>query len=1134
MKHPKHDRLGHQSCNLLIEGRVELGRSGKERLTQALRRWAGIGLALVFFLQAGIAPAPVFGQATEGSILGTITDGSGAAIVGATVNVTSVQTGYVRTTPTNEAGDFVVTNLPLGSYTVSTEMAGFKKAIHPPVEITVKARVRVNLQLEVGEVTQSVDVSAEAPLLKTDTVEVSTVVRRDQLQDLPVVSRHFLSLSVLTPGTVYIPTGRVAEFSGGTGIGAVGIGSQGANQNNFILDGISNNMEFSGAMGVQPSLDAIQEFSIQTSGYSAEFGKAGGGIVNVAIRSGSNELHGFAYDYLRNDILNARPYDFTGTNPARLPLRRNLFGGGAGLPVIKNKVFLFANYEGLRAPTSVITYARVPTPLERQGDFSQSGYTIYDPATNHPSTTVAGRIERDSFPNNRIPTGRIQPGMAKLIALYPEPNFKDPINPANLNNFRKALRNQDILDSINLKGDYKATSKDTLTLRYSSQWVHRDRDGFMPDGLISGTGTLNGTNSGLTYTRVFSPAVVNEFRMGWNYLRYGNTPINGDTFTSDLGIPGINVKPFFPNINPQNITRTSPVRALTTIPSPFNIVQNSFQYMDNLSWHKGNHALKFGGEVSWHRNDTWAPALGGVEAAYNANQTTPFVGATREAIRTGTPDFLLGLSNQFTTYYDYDKARIRVQRHALFAHDDWRVTRKLSLSMGLRYEVLPYWSERLDKLTNFDLSTGMILIPDTTRSLLTTLGLPNGSLPVGFKYVPIDQVVPATDYLNFAPRFGFAYSLNDRMVLRGGFGIYFAGWDANVNSNTGGSPFNVRVRFSGSNAVPIDVRDGFPSGSFASVVATPFPEISQMIESGRPDPYSEKYNFNLQLNPFQKTAIEVGYNGSRSIAFQLNGRFNHPRPGPGNIQSRRPYPLFGDGFGAFYEGDYWYNALEVTLRQREVHGVSIDSNFTWSKNIGVNGRTNTYDPMYDYGRTFLDYGKRWVTSFVYRIPTPSNLHKVVRHIIGDWQSSGIVILQGGFPFSVNSNQDMNDNINASRANVVTTNGPAELPAGDRTIRKWFNTAAFATPAIYIWGNSGINILNGPGFAQVDFGIQKSFQIMEGKRLGFRMEAMNLFNRVNLGNPGSSTGANTGNAALGQITSLYGEPRQIQISLRFDF
>ncbi len=1080
-----------------------------------------LALGLIVMV-AGLCMVDVAAQATEGSILGTITDSSGGAVPGATVSVTSVQTNAVRTTLTNDVGEYVVTNLPLGSYTVSAEMTGFKKAVYPRVEITVKARVRVNLRLEVGEVSQTVEVLGATPLIKTDTVEVSTVVRRDQLQDLPVISRNFLNLSILTPGTVRLTAGRVSEFSGDS----LGVGSQAANQNNFIIDGISNNMEFSGAMGVVPAIDAIQEFSIQTSGYSAEFGKAGGGIINVAIRSGTNQYHGFAYDYLRNDALNARPYDFTHTNVAKQPLRRNQFGGGMGGPVVKDKIFFFANYEGMRQPSRTVNYYRVGTAAEKQGDFSKSGFNIYDPATNHPDPSKPGRIIRDQFAGNIIPSNRISSSVSKLLKYFPEPNFKDP-NPNILSNFQTVLQNSDRLDSMNLKGDYRMNEADTFTVRYSEQWVDRERGGFMPGDLISGHGDLDGTNAGIMETHVFSPTLVNEFRSGWNYLRFGNLVTNDKTYTADLGIPGVNAQPSFPNVNMRNLERSRPIRTIASIPSPFLLVQNSFQFMDNMSWQRGSHAIKFGGEVSWHRNDTYAPAPGGVEMAFDANSTTPYVGASREAVRTGMPDALLGLTSEFTTYYSNDETRVRVRRFAAFLQDDWRATPKLTLSLGLRYELLPYWHEAQQRLTNFDLVNQKVLVPDVTRSLLEKRGLANGDLPPLFKYAPLSDVIPQTDKLNFGPRLGIAYSmLDNKLVLRGGWGMYFAGYDANYNNNTSGTPFSVRIRYYGTPDTGVEVAKGFPSGSFGTVLSAPFPQISQMIEDDHWDHYMLKYNFNIQMNPRKSTAIDIGYNGSRAVAFPLAYRLNYPRPGPGDMQPRRPYPQFADGFGLFFMGDSWYDALELSVKQRDFHGMSIDSSFTWSKNLGYQS-IDPWNLAYGYGVAGQDYGKRWVTSFIYAVPTPNELPMIARQFIAGWQATGILNFQGGFPFSVNSSNNMNDGLNASRANLV---GNPVLPESQRTMDKWFNTVAFALPPNYVWGNSGLNILRAPGFAQVDFSLSKAFQVMEGKKISVRMEASNLFNRVNLGSP-----ANTlGNSAFGTIRSLAGEPRNIQMALRFDF
>src|SRR5262245_3192538 len=668
--------------------------------TQHLSKYSVLLLCL-------LAPAGAMAQATEGSILGTILDGSGAPVAGARITVTNTGTNYSRTTLSNDTGEYVVSNLPLADYTVTVEMKGFRRSAHPPVQMTVKARLRVDFQLEVGEITQSVQVDDIAPLLKTDTIEVSTVVQRQQLEALPSLNRNFLSMQVLTPGTLrYWPNAggdRIGDFSGGESMQVNGLN---AGQNNFIVDGVSNNVELTGGMNAVPAIDAIQEFSIQTNAFSPEFGRAGGGIVNVALRSGTNDLHGFGYDYIQNDIFNARPYDFTGTSPAKPALRRNLFGAGAGGPIRKNRIFLFGNYEGLRQPQTVIEYDTVPTALERKGDFSQSGWTVYDPATTNSSGT------RTAFPNNIIPEGRINPLMAKLVSIYPLPNYKDP-NPAVLNNYLSFDRNIDSKDLMNFKGDVNLRANDTMTMRFSRQWSSKLRSGFIPGNWMGGQGLLNGTNAGWTETHVFSANLVNEARAGWNYINDGNNPGNNTIIEELNSVPGGRDTPGYPTVSMRNITSTKAVRPLTTLPNPYFVWQNSLQFMDNLSWHHGRHALKAGVDYTHHRNDVGGSgATGGIKFSIDGYQTVSKVGGTRPSNLTGTADALLGLVNGLTTYEYLDKTRMRETRFAAFVADDWRPTRKLSLSLGLRYEYSPNWNMKGNFATNFDLNSGKILVPD--------------------------------------------------------------------------------------------------------------------------------------------------------------------------------------------------------------------------------------------------------------------------------------------------------------------------------------------------------------------------------------------------------------------------------------
>ncbi len=371
-----------------------------------------------FLLQVLLCRA-LFAQATEGNIDGLVRDPSGALIHHAKVQVTNVDTGVVRATETNETGEYVVSNLPPGSYSVSVEAPGFKRSVQAVITLTVKARIRVDMTLEIGVAAQTVEVNSAAPMIKTETAEVGGVVSRDILDEAPVFNRNFMSLAELIPGTTEGPaSARQRDFSGS----AITINGSAAEANNFIVDGVSNNMEFSGAMGVTPAIDAIQEFAVQTSQYSAEFGRSGGGVVNVAIRSGTNQYHGFAYDYLQNSAMNADPYDFTHTHPPKPPVRQNQFGGGVGMPIIRNHLFLFSNYEGIRSLTTSNVISSEPTALEKQGNFSQSGFSIADPTTSNGKT-------RTPFPGNIIPTSRLTPSGLAMVSQLPNPNYNDPSLP---------------------------------------------------------------------------------------------------------------------------------------------------------------------------------------------------------------------------------------------------------------------------------------------------------------------------------------------------------------------------------------------------------------------------------------------------------------------------------------------------------------------------------------------------------------------------------------------------------------------------------------------------------------------------------------------------------------------------------
>jgi hypothetical protein len=1071
-------------------------------------------------------PMSLMAQATEGSILGVVIDPAGNVIIGAKVTVTSITTNFARKTVTNGSGEYVVPNLPPGEYKVTTESSGFDTRTQSSVEMTIKARVRVDFSMQTGSVAQTVEVTSSAPLLKTDTSEVATLISREELDSLPSIDRNFLSMQVLVPGTLRHTTSmgsdRIGDFSGGESMQVNGIN---AGQNNFILDGISNNVVLTGGMNSVPPIDAIQEVAIQTNGYSAEFGRAGGGIVNVALRSGTNQIHGYAYDYIQNDLFNARPYNFTSTNLAKVPLRRNLFGVGGGGPIVRNKAFVFFSYEGLRQPASVRELDTTPTALERTGDFSQSGWTVYDPTTTNSSGN------RSAFPGNVIRANRIDPLMKRLASFFPLPNFT-PVGTS-LNNYAAVDVNNDTHDTYNVKADINLTQRDLLSVRYSKQHSERDRSGWIPGGWIGGRGLLDGDNIGINETHTFTPNLLNEIRIGYNYINDGNTPLNTTQINELSEIPGGIAQPGFPAVSFQNIGSTKAVRPLATLPNPYIVWQNTLQVMENLSWHKGRHAIKVGVDFNLQRNSVGGGAPpGGMKFSVDGLATVSSTTAKKPSNITGTAEGLLGYVSTLTTYNYADKTRLYQSPWSAFIEDEWRVTNKLNITLGLRYELTPTWYSDGDLTTNFDLTAGKILVPNTTKAYVANVvGLPGAVLPSNYQYVDPSQVYAHPSTTDFAPRLGFAYSITPTFVFRGNYGVFYAPNAALGLNNQTGAPFSFQLQVIGDQADPVKMTDGFPTGGAAAELGST--DIAPVYyQPNFRTPIVQKFGSNLQWLPFKNTVAEIGYEGNRGTGFDEGYQLNFPTPGPGTINTRRPYPNLAEGTATVYEGDSNFNALEIVVRQRALHGLTFQSALTIQHAYGQNGITDPYHFGYTEGRLASDYGKQWVTGLTYNLPTARTLPYAARLFVGGWQASSIIQLHGGLPFSVASNNNMNDDLNAARADVNYEHGnPGSPDLGQRRSHlMWFNSDAFTNPADYTYGNSGINMLRGPGLQQFDLSLQKTFAITERYHATLRAEAENVFNHANLAPPS----ATVGNAGFNQITATAADMRTMQMVFRVAF
>jgi hypothetical protein len=775
----------------------------------------------------------------------------------------------------------------------------------------------------------------------------------------------------------------------------------------------------------------------------------------------------------------------------------------------------------------------VPTLREKAGDFSQSGFIVADYATQ---TGPAPSGSRTPFPGNMIPQSRFDRIGVELLKYYPDPNYTDA-NPNVRSNYFATEANNDSLNTFNIKSDANLTSKDILTGRISQQRGGRRRSSWMPGEVLGGKAALDATNTGVNYTHTISPSMINEARVGYNYLRFGNEMLFNTQVLEPFNIPGYNVLPFargYPTLGVRNYTGPTPVRPIASVPNPFFLVEHSWQYMDNVTMNLGRHALKVGGEYGRVAANRFQGRNGGGSLSFDGTYTTPTVGTALEPLRNGVPDLLLGLARAFTTQYAFDAVRIRSNRASWFVQDDWRLTSRLTLNLGLRWDYFGPYHEENDRFANFDLSTGIRVVPESARRIVRdVLGVPGGDLPAGWRYGDLDEVIPQPNYRNFSPRAGFAYRVRDSLVFRGGYGVFYGVTVANNfnNSGTEGNPFFFDLSLQSELDQAIDLHAGFPTGSILGPLSAPtFGAYYGPLD--RSDPYTTKWNFNIQLSPLRRTAFEIGYSGQNARAFATLVPGNTPRPGSGAIQARRPYPNVGFFWQFVPVNDSNYHGLEITFKQQEWRGLSIQSAFTFSKALGYNQGTDQtlndpYNLRYDYGPLTYDFRKRWVTAFVYRLPGPQ-WNAVAKHVLGNWETSGLVTLQGGFPFSVGvSGPTLNTGAGSSRAHV--TRDP-NLSGDERSPGRWFDTGAFATPANFEWGDQGKGLLRTPGLAQVDFAVQKVIPVVEQMRFILRMESQNLFNRVQLGAPASTL--NSPN--FGVIQSLQAGPRNIQLAARFEF
>src|SRR5215831_12313211 len=1106
-------------------------RFGGERAMECL--YSRFGRVVCFIT---LACVPAMAQTTTGSIVGTVTDRTGAVVPGATLTVTNIDTGGTNKTITDSSGNYAVTPLPVGHYSVTVEAKGFKKSVNGGITLNLQDRIGVNVVLELGQLTETVEVVSAAPALQTDTSYLGQVVDSQKIVDLPLNGRFFTRLAVLTAGTLPTAPGARDERTGG--FSANGVRPY---QNNYLLDGIDNNSlsqdltnESSFVYG--PSPDAIQEFKVQTNSMSAEFGRSGGAVMNVAIKSGTNAFHGSAFEFLRNSKLDAKNYFDPATGPTP-PFKQNQFGAAIGGPVVlpgyngKNRTFFFSDYQGTRirtAHTFLATLAPVPW---RTGNFSGFN-TVLDPDTHAP------------FPNNQIPSSRFDPASLKLIGLMPTPNVPGSVSASGVaNNYLTNPVEPNNTDQADIRIDHRISEKDSLFARYSMSDQSLTPPASIPPPLSaaafsSGEWTNNTRTAVFTETHIFSPHVVNEFRAGYTRLRTERLQFNSaENVSAQVGIPGI---PYTPGNG--GLPRFG-VSGLTNFGSatyqPTREFENVYHFIETVSVIKGRHTMKFGAEWKPIVNFSIVqPPTPRGRFTFNGNFTRD--SADRNNTGLGFADFVLGRMNS-ALLSSFINDTFQQPGYFFYAQDDIKVTSRLTLNIGLRYEFISMPMERRDAEASYNIATGALDIANGRKDPLPASFFPE---------IPVNRNAPrqlvGQDRNNFGPRIGLAYQLTSKTVIRSGFGVFYSSYEAGPLSipNPGNNPpFYVEsnwpaVNFSTPNPVVNQLSKGLPQSAFSDPAA---PSLFALDPNFR-NPYVAHWNFGIQRDLGFSTVWEISYAGSAGKKMYEFRNANQPLPTAdpdADVDPRRPRPFLGNDLTYWCScGSSSYHSLQTKIEKRFSNNLSFLGAYTFGKSIdeqsqaslGFNNSTSVrseYNYRQEKSRSDFDITHRFVASYTYDLPFGRNLKGAAKVLGNGWQFMGIQSFTTGTPFTIHALTDFSNSGGDARPDAVP--GVSITPPGGQNRQEWFNPAAFTNPIDGHFGNVGRNTLTGPGNITIDFSIFKNFAIRERAKIQFRSEFFNLINHPNFG--GLNTTYDSTNP--GELTTA-GTSRQVQFALKFLF
>jgi len=1060
-------------------------------------------------------------QAVTSTLLGTVTDSSGAVVPNAAVTATETRTGVSKRVLTTAEGNYTIPYLTPGIYRVEVEITGFKKFSRDNVELKIASAIRVDAQLEPGSVAETIEVKAESPLLQTDRAEVARSFASEAIRELPLANRNFQTLVGLVAGVTPPTPGTSLEDPQGTNYYQTN--GQWNSANNTQVDGIDNNDPFIGVTIHIPPAEAIQEVNITTSNYNAEFGRAGGAVLNVVTRGGTNQLHGSLFEFFRNTHLRARNM-FNVTGQPKPAFNRNQFGGTAGGPVKRDKTFFFVSYQGTYLHQATTQTQTLPVSSWRQGDFAGvPGLNLFDPATGNRDGTG-----RTPFAGNQIPRSRFHPVSTKLLPYLPSPNL-----PGFQNNFVTNVGFQNDAKGADTRLDHNFSQKASIFLKYS--FVKYDLINEAALGRKIGEGVMNDQQThtaSLNFNYTLNPSLFTEVRFGYN--RY-NPVVNGIDMSlknSDLGIR---------NPNPDEISEGGMARIEisgmqgmgTPVTRPLVNADNIFNWVNNWNKVVSRHTVKWGVDIRRLRLDRFQPqGLNlGPRGLFNFNPGTtalrggPALGAFG-TFGNSFAAFLIGAPDRTGRTYMPITPTNRQTNFFAFVHDTYQVSKNLTLDIGLRYELYTTVKPRYaGGASNYDPATNSLLVAGIGEIGLST-------------NVDVDPN-------NFAPRFGFSYRMGQKSVLRGGYGIsYYTGrygFTGGTLSTQFPVLYNIQIGVTG---------DFVVDGSFDTLPVVPIIEIPSsgrispapnqaffVIPKNNRYPYVQSFNLTYQRELGRSVTWDVGYVGSLGRKLQYNRELNAAAPGTGtagmplNQRFGRTASTQERGHGINNN----YNSLQTNLNKRFANGLAFTVAYTFSKALDVGsdqpGFVNNLNLAANYGLANFDRKHMLNVSHLYELPFgPGKTYLKegpLSWILRKWQLNGIFRAVSGTPVDIVADATpCNCPGNGNRADFLT---PVQYLYGRGPGQFWFDRSSFAAPSANRWGTGGRNVVRGPGFTNYDFSVFRSFAVRERMKLEFRSEFYNLTNTPRWGNPAGNVNSGT----FAQIISASGE-REIQFALRLLF